>query len=357
MHDLSGQELLDRMGADFGEIELRKRLLGIGPNEVALLEQGSGLLQNELDNIVDEFFDGLKNLDELAPFFKNTERLERLRRPLREYVASLFGGSYDTEYVQNRLHIGLIHEEKGVQPKFYVSAVKLLKDILRVTLARCTRDDHLAFAIWNAVDRLLCFDTLFILDTYFRSLMSDVDRAKGEAESYARCLEEKVAARTRELEELSRRDSLTDLYNHRAFNEFLRRDLALAIRNNAALSLVYLDVDDFKLVNDERGHHEGDQVLKDLGKVLMRVSRESDMPCRYGGDEFCIILPNSNESQARAYCQRVIAEFSKHHPNIGLSIGVVQSGPDEHIDMDTLIQRADRLMYTAKRNDTDHIAS
>lgn len=357
MHDLSGQELLDRLGADFAEIELRKRLMGIGPKQIALLEQASCLLQNELDNIIDEFFDAVKRQEEFAPFFRHPQRLERLRRPLRDYVSRLFSGEYDTEYVQNRLHIGLVHEEKGVQPKFYLSAVKILRDVLRTTLSERTDDERLAFAIWHAVDRLLWFDTLFILDTYFCSLMSDVDRARGEAESYVRQLEEKVAARTRELEELSRRDSLTDLYNHRAFHEFLRRDLALAIRNNSAISLVYIDVDDFKLVNDERGHHEGDQVLKDLGKVLQAVSRGSDMPCRYGGDEFCVILPSSDESQARTYCQRVLSEFSRRHPNIGLSIGVVQSGPEDHLDMDTLIQRADRLMYAAKRSHDEHIAS
>ncbi len=348
---------LEKMGIDTAEVELRKRLMGFRRKDAQVLTEAAGYIDPVISEIVDEFFGILSDRSEISRFLIGDTTLGTLESKMGNYLRGLFSGHYDQEYVLERLKIGLLHQHKGVEPKLFVSAMKNLKEILRRHISQRIPDKRLGLAAWNAVDSLLTFDTLFVLDAYFYSLVTEIDDARGQLEEYARSLEEKVASRTRELEELSRRDSLTGLYNHRAFNEFLRRDLALSIRNDLPLSLVYIDVDDFKDVNDELGHYQGDQVLKHLGWVLAAVTRESDIPCRYGGDEFCVILPNTSESQARAYCERVIKQFSSTYPKVTLSFGIAQSGPDEHLDMDTLIRRADELMYSAKKSGGDRIAT
>ncbi len=342
--------LIDRMGIDEREIEQRKNLVGLRRDHIPLLVNAGKLLEPSIYDIVVAFFSKLAAMNEVVGFKLNVDMLQHLHDRMEKYLQGLFSGKYDHDYVYERLGIGLVHQRKGITPKLYLSAMKSLKDILRRHVGERISSQEFDRDTWDALDAIMSFDTLFVLDTYFYGLISEVDEARLEVESYARTLEDKVSLRTRQLEELSRRDSLTGLYNHRAFTEYLRRYLALAIRNNSPLCLVYMDVDDFKYVNDEQGHYVGDEVLKRLAWVLMGVSRESDIACRYGGDEFCVILPDSIVPQARIYCQRVIGEFSKEFRDVTVSFGIVQTGPDKHLDMDTLIKRADQLMYEAKRS-------
>jgi diguanylate cyclase (GGDEF)-like protein len=175
-----------------------------------------------------------------------------------------------------------------------------------------------------------------------------VESAKDRVQSYAQELELKVAERTRELKELSQHDSLTGLFNQRALNDFLRRQFALAARQNCAFCLVYLDVDSFKLVNDAKGHFAGDEVLKHVAEAMNSVCREVDVPCRYGGDEFCLILPDSSLEDARVVCERLIEAFSARVKNVTLSVGIAQAGPDQFVEPDRLLHLADQKMYEAK---------
>lgn len=357
MHPPVDRALLDRMAIDDAEIGVRKRLMGCREEDQQLLAEAARYIRPVIGEIVHSFFMLLLHQNEISRFAIDGRTGRRLKGEIAKYVNSLFGAENGREYVYERLRIGQVHQKNGVEPKLFIAAMKGLKSVLRDHVSRHIPDKKTGLAVWNALDALLCFDTLFVLDTYFYSYVSEIDQAKSKMETYARSLEEKVAARTRELEELSRRDSLTGLYNHRAFTEFLRRDLALAIRSGASLCLVYIDIDDFKLINDEHGHREGDEVLQDLGAVLLSASRESDMACRYGGDEFCIILPNAREEQARVLCERIIQEFSKKRKDVTLSFGIAQSGPGKHVDMDSLIRVADSLMYSAKRRDGHHIGT
>lgn len=355
MLHLIDQALLDRMAIDESEIDTRKRLMGCRPEDEHLLSEAASVMKPVIGQIVHDFFTLLMHQNEISQFAIGGETYRRLKGEMARYVSSLFGEERGREYVYERLRIGLIHQRNGVEPKLFIAAMKALKAVLRDHISRCMPDKKSGLAVWNALDSLLCFDTMFVLDTYFYSYMSQVDQARSEIETYARSLEEQVAARTRELEEQSRRDSLTGLYNHRAFTEFLRRDLALAIRNGTPLCLVYIDVDDFKIVNDKHGHREGDDLLKQIGSVLASVSRESDIACRYGGDEFCVILPNAFSQQAKIFCERIIDRFTRIRQDVTMSFGIGQSGPVDHLDMDSLIRAADGLMYSAKRISGNHI--
>ncbi|MCW5211306.1 GGDEF domain-containing protein [Desulfobulbus sp. TB] len=185
---------------------------------------------------------------------------------------------------------------------------------------------------------------------YIRSLVAAMEYAKNRSENYALSLEEKVAERTQELHELSRRDGLTGLYNHRAFLQLLKKELSYAKRNNLPLSLIYFDVDNFKSVNDKSGHLRGDEILKSIGLNLTKITRDIDVPCRYGGDEFCVVLSGSTSEDAEKFCHRLTEDFSENHEDVTLSIGVAQTGPEDFDDFETLIKRADSSMYEAKKN-------
>jgi diguanylate cyclase len=193
--------LLTQMDINEHEFERRKEFLNLGSVEIGLLADCSQFIAEEIDAIVDEFYRVQTSVEEIAALIGDAETLKRLHAAQRTYVLDLFSGCIDLDYVKNRLCIGLVHKRIGVEPKLYLSAVKTLKDILFSALARRITDSSVLARTCQALDKLLYFDITLVFDTYIRSLVSEVETAKGRVESYAESLELQVAERTRLLEE------------------------------------------------------------------------------------------------------------------------------------------------------------
>jgi len=341
--------LLEQMRISEIDIIRRKELLGLTEEDVQNLVSVKSLIEDKIDDIVLEFYGIQTSIDEIALLIGDADTLGRLQKAQKQYVIDLFNGFYDMEYVNNRLRIGMVHKRIGVEPRLYLSAVVTLKYLIIKTIKNNISDPDKRSVINKSLDKLLYFDTTLIFDTYIRSMLSEIEASKDRAETYARSLEDKVAERTHQLELLSRKDALTGLLNQRSLYELLRRDLQKAKRSNECLCLVYFDVDKFKKINDQKGHQEGDRTLITISQALKAVSREIDSPCRYGGDEFCVILPDCDLDGAEKYCERFIKELKKKNKSITLSIGIAQTGPDHHIDSDELIKHADSKMYESKK--------
>jgi len=335
------------------EIEYRKSLLGIADSDVTILKAMKNDIIDGVDVIVDRFYDVQLQTSEISLLIGDAETLERLRMSMRRYILELFEGYYDAEYVNKRLRIGKVHKRIGVSPKLYVSAVNLLQTVIDDYILEtsgteahdCLQCDHKR----KAVHKLMMFDMQLVFDTYISSLVAEVEVAKADLEDYASSLEDTVAQRTRQLQELSIRDSLTGLLNQRAFFENLRRELSVAERTQRPLSVIYFDLNGFKKLNDSKGHKEGDRLLECVGQAITECIRDVDFGCRYGGDEFCIIMPSADKAQAREACDRLISAYDKLEPgDVTFSIGIADTGPQDFIDPDTLVKRADKLMYVAK---------
>lgn len=164
--------------------------------------------------------------------------------------------------------------------------------------------------------------------------------------------------------EVAHVDPLTFLVNRRTIIKELQDEVLRAERYHSMLSVSVVDVDNFKVVNDTFGHPVGDEVLRQVAHQLRESIRHPDMVGRYGGEEFLIILPNSDSAaaseQAARLCKQVretVVRVKEHEVNITLSVGVAQFriGVDT---WDTLLNNADNAMYEAKRNGRDrwHIA-
>jgi len=157
--------------------------------------------------------------------------------------------------------------------------------------------------------------------------------------------------------ETSTKDELTGLYLRDVFDVFLNKLIEENRRNNEDLSLLMIDIDDFKKVNDTYGHQKGDEVLSKVGNILNDTVREMDFAARYGGEELCIIMPNTNEKNASLIANRIRENISKvnfDEFSITVSIGVSQL--NEHITSSKdLISYADKALYKAKHNGKNRI--
>ena len=160
------------------------------------------------------------------------------------------------------------------------------------------------------------------------------------------------------------RDALTGLYNRRYMQEFLDRELHSARRKNRPLAVMMLDLDHFKRYNDRFGHAAGDRALAAVGDTLLRCVRAEDIACRYGGEEFTLILPECSLRQATARAEEIRKRITKAPvsrdgeatPPLTMSIGVAAF--DETTDrVDLLLKFADDALYDAKRAGRDRVVA
>lgn len=182
------------------------------------------------------------------------------------------------------------------------------------------------YYLWNTVIRFAAFTTVLLLVLDRRRLLA-LERTRATT------------------------DPLTGLLNHRGFTEALQVECARSARHGHALSVAYLDLDDFKRVNDTAGHHAGDSVLVTFANSLRSVLRKEDLSARLGGDEFALLLPETDTQNAQTSITRIhtiLREALSHTGfDVGVSIGCVSFDrpPDEPTD---LLRAADQAMYLVK---------
>jgi diguanylate cyclase (GGDEF)-like protein len=168
---------------------------------------------------------------------------------------------------------------------------------------------------------------------------------------------------TKDLEYYATRDGLTGLYNQRVFNEFLHYETERANRNNSIFSLLFIDLDNFKFVNDMYGHNFGDKMLQNIGEVLNKLKRSEDILARYGGDEFAIILPGAGIEQAYMIAERIREKIglmqindSEHKKSVGITVSIgVASYPMSAGTEKDIFMLTDNMMYKAKTKGKDQV--
>lgn len=163
------------------------------------------------------------------------------------------------------------------------------------------------------------------------------------------------------VKELAIRDGLTGLYNHRHFQEMLSYTIVHSDRYSAQASLLMIDVDDLKVINDTYGHQAGDTVLSSIGNILSETLRKVDIPARYGGDEFAVILPNTNKTgsiavaeKIRSRLKRVSLRSDSRELQVTFSIGIA-TYPQCAASKELLIEKTDRALYESKNNGKNKI--
>lgn len=200
-------------------------------------------------------------------------------------------------------------------------------------------------------------DEVGVLASNFKQMTLDLKTSKTELQNLNRDLEQKVADRTKQLEELTIKDPLTGAFNRRFFDQKMLEEIQRSKRSGSPVGLLYLDIDHFKKYNDQNGHPEGDQLLINFVKTIKGVVRTHDFFCRLGGEEFCIITVNTDINGLQTFAEKVRShiyatdfKFGEKQPlgRLSCSIGV-SLYPDFAHDPDSLVKSADEALYHAKQ--------
>jgi diguanylate cyclase (GGDEF)-like protein len=262
---------------------------------------------------------------------------------------------------------------------FIIEENFILKDSFTVKLPE--KDKDIIFSICRIKDRLLVlgaeYDSGFfhvlqdVLDYIYKNRVKEYVTASRDEEVFNRLstinnelvntrrnLEKKkaeVEKINKKLEEINRIDSLTGLYNRRFFYEKITEEISRAQRLDYKLVIAYIDINNFKKINDQGGHEEGDRALKifaDISRNMLR--KDFDHIFRFGGDEFLYLLTNCDFKEAEDITKRVNQEFIKNSDIASLAAGIVEVPVDgkrkENINIESYIRLADEKMYKNKKS-------
>jgi diguanylate cyclase (GGDEF)-like protein len=159
-------------------------------------------------------------------------------------------------------------------------------------------------------------------------------------------------------------DPLTGLWNRRRFWDQLQREVERALRFRHPLSLLIFDIDDFKWINDEHGHLTGDDVIRDVGEIAKGVARSIDFAARYGGDEYAVVLIETDAEGAARFAERLRSTVreteipNRHGGTLTVSVSVgAATVPDAATEVEELVHAADTVLLEAKRSGKDQIRS
>jgi diguanylate cyclase (GGDEF)-like protein len=198
------------------------------------------------------------------------------------------------------------------------------------------------------------------LNFTYESLAMQYKRDKDKMEELARALEDA----NKKLRNLALRDELTGLFNQRRFLSALENELERAARYKRPLSLVLMDIDHFKRINDEHGHRAGDVVLREIGGLLNAMARNTDVACRYGGEEFAIICPETDMRSAQIMAERLrkaiedmAIPLDKIAVTVTVSAGVTEYAPKGSAKTsEDIFDAADKALYESKRNGRNRVS-
>ena len=206
-------------------------------------------------------------------------------------------------------------------------------------------------------------DEIDIVVEGFQSMHKEIDKQMRELDAEVASRTQSLQSAMESIQQLSIMDPLTGCYNRRLFNERIVQEAERADRYQRALTLVFVDIDFFKRVNDTRGHLVGDQALCHVSTIMRRETRESvDWVVRYGGEEFLLVLPETDQEQAIGTAERIRAAIAaepllvRGQPiALSCSFGVAQYQPDEsHV---AWLERVDKCLYDAKQTGRNRVCA
>ena len=306
--------------------------MGIGPHSTEEADKAWHLLENQkltLQNLLNTYEKFKKD-----PESKLNKVVKDISIPLRE----------DMGILALTILEGMPFEVNSEEAKSMVNkdVKKMLNMDLFVTIPLKTKNRTLgAILVDNIYTRKpITKDNIRILNMF-------ADHAALAVEN-SRLYEETVR--------LSKTDWLTGLWNTRRFNETLTEEIKIAIENNGSVTLLMIDIDNFKKYNDTLGHQKGDRAIKKVADILSRCSRSSDFACRYGGEEFCFIMSEISKKEAELVAERLRREVESAFKEdsalpedlkLTISLGLAMF-PFDCDNKDDLILKADQALYHAK---------
>lgn len=316
------------------ELEQRKNFLEIGPDDTRLIKAFAAAMGPVPSDVFDAFYQHLLAFPETAPILRDQTTVEKLKELQTAHLQRLLSGKYDQDYLLDRLAVGWRHTELGIVPLWYIGSYDKYLEAIKNLTQRYAEQPARVFA---SLFKVILLDMILTLEAYHYG-------------------------KYRLQEELKRAvvtDELTGVFNRRKVDEMLAFEMDRARRSKAPLTVLMLDIDHFKKVNDTFGHQAGDEVLRQLATLVSSSLRQDDYLIRLGGEEFGAFLPNTPLDRALVAAERIRHRVGEEVfgavGQVTVSLGAAVLEP--HDTKQTFLQRADAKLYEAKRKGRNCVCS
>ncbi len=297
-----------------------------------------------VDFIVDQFYEVLSANRFYAHILNRGFDMERLRQTQTVYLLSMGQDYASGEYFEERLRVGLAHARVGLPLSLYECAYNTMRQLILKAIPDEIKNDVESYThLVSFLSRITSLDMSLAIETYHLARMRQLQQSLETLQIEDKELRYKIAT-----------DSLTQVASHSQALAVLDQAIKLARRKDNSLCVCMVDLDHFKKINDTHGHLTGDAVLRDVASRMQASVRNFDTIGRYGGEEFIIILENTDMTTANEVMQRMLSRVADTPINvsgtaivltISAGLAALRFGDTVH----TLIARSDAAMYGAKR--------
>ena len=349
--------------------ETRRPRLLVVEDEPALLRSMVRLFDPDYD--VDEAKDGAEGLelalrvrpdvvlsDQRMPKMTGVELLCEVKRQLPKTIRLLVTGHDDYGPMVDAVNLAEVHHY--FEKPFHAQDLRKVADMLVRNAQLEGQREQLLGELSQSVEDL---------ERANRQLLDSEARLTELVEARTRQLQqsnEKLREANEKLREMAVRDGLTGLFNHGYLLEHVELEVARSARYQRIFSVLFLDIDDFKQVNDQHGHQAGDKILRAVAELLrggVERLRSSDLSARYGGEEFCLILPETPRAGVQLNAERIreaveTMDWSSHtlSPDFKLTVSIgVAAFPEDGSSADEVLRAADDALYQAKRSGKNRV--
>ena len=340
----------DRLLYDPSRINAHVNLVGLSGRENGRFaaELQRQVIQPNVTAIVDRFHEALSQLDEFHIVISSSSTTVDLKDVHRRYLLTLAAGYERQEYFDDRLRIGLAHQRAGVSLRLYQCTYRVLQSLLMEYIPESIRAEQKQYdAFVEFILKITALDMSLAIEAYHDDEVSHLEH---------------TVESVRDEEQVLRRQVITDSLTSLSSRVFSFRSITTALRDardeSRPLCLIMADLDHFKPINDTLGHRVGDDVLCSVASRLLAGARKSDTVGRYGGDEFLLILRDTDIEESTVIAERIRLKVSEHPLHVGestvnvtLSLGIALARDTD--DIDSFINRADQALYSAKQNGRD----
>ncbi|MGE3807600.1 MAG: diguanylate cyclase [Gemmataceae bacterium] len=344
--------LCQQMRIDQDEILARRAFLNFTADDEQHLRLIHEAIADDVDGIIAEFYAHLFQFPQLDRFLNEPAVRQRLQQLQRRYLLELGQHSAGLDYFESRLRTGVVHERVGLEQKWYLGGYAVLFERISQRLARVHGQDAALLAgLQVTLQKMLALDATLAVETYYQATMQRLES-----------LLDQLTEAQKSLQELARVDELTRVSNRRHVMESLHMEVERSLRFRHPFSLLFLDLDHFKEVNDRHGHGAGDQVLSNVVATVRSVLRPADVIGRYGGEEFLVGLVETDGRTALRIAERIrrrVAQtpFYLDHGEVRLTISIGLTSLQGDSDIETLLKQADQALYHAKETGRNRVCT
>ena len=301
------------------------------------------VINPNIDKIIGLFYDSLISNIETHKWLKDKELVERLKMTQRNYLLGLGVDFYSDEYFESRLTIGIMHAVISLPLSIYQGAysnmIQFILDVFPQSIRENSQDN---LALTNFVIKITSLDMSLAIETYHHSFMINLENEVDSAHTLEGTLRSEAET-----------DSLTGLYNRKYAFSHLNEAIGNAHQYSTNISILMVDIDFFKKVNDTHGHQAGDEVLKQVSTAITKTLRDHDIVGRYGGEEYIVGLINTSSELAHQVAERmrqIVADTSIiiNEQTISVTVSIGMTSLCKEDNLNDLIKRSDTALYSAK---------